>query len=1068
MSASKFFPSTRHFNFIYYHPFGNTPPEDLLQSVCDGVEFPEVLILGCGDIRSCFYTLWNNFDPQHSRSFKGVHFVLNDSSVAVVARNVLFLYMCTQMPSDQAAVKKWIASFWSIWFCHELLPDHNQVLTNILSLLVKWSKDIDTWSSSVGNPLKSLVQFATTGTIKKVNKIWAMWLNGNCTIHEMTANKMESFKPIPEYYTMQDPTAQLIRCFGSVLVKNVSPIKREIMKDEIASYYKSGNAFAEEVLCLPVKRSASINNSFLERLDNIYTTPCTSIPYRCFYHTFQFSPNELRRRKLSKYPLLVEGGEFVKQPLLANSVQQFSIWIQSCARTLCGKQHVIFTVQCSDALELCQQLHGHPQLFSCSVPSLFDAVYSSNLMDFTAPPSLVLLAMSVLKDSGLLFAMSFHSTVVFNTAYVYLKEMFGFDCKYFPVLIGARCIGVESEYSGKVSLKPVPYDLASSYTTFIWQRTTATMLTQVPQKDMDNMFKVLGDAIVHSVGYPLEDGGKSRMKSLLCSETAILMLQSFVAQLDPEWHDCGNDQFWAPLCSLLLSQKCMKAFHTSLQTHALLHGLHLHLTVSKETCPVCNKRPTTDFIKQCSVKIVHGGVNYDEPRYAIIIHHRTISFNMYTVWKQITSGCDDDVHVIDCLAGSEVDGALKFDFFAPQELLSGEYTLTVISMNFNRVVPFSVVRTLDKQIGETTYTFSSIVHCLNSTQSIFGKLFQHYGDADHFESIVSLSDEALSALQEKKLSTRLSSCATLTLVAGNHSMTISYPYPVEYGKVSVTLSRKKRMVAVVARRKSYCLYEEGPAFIVNPDNALALPTTCIRPEDASVFSGFQYSREDRVLMNKLGRQISLMPAEINVKETMSCFFQQRECCFQLVNQTSSLKSIVGLVVVRDQLFDLANKTPAIDLYFCFVTKESCKKIYKNWMRFCTSIAPCAREIFVDSTECQLLEELFVYFSSRTVTTTSKPAMGGHIKEELADNKIDHLFTRAVVYPLYPHQDVFTGTSGPLVVPQYSTEPLKDRDKCSYCGQSAVDLKKCSRCRSVQYCGRDCQKKHWTSHKPDCH
>jgi len=1063
MSVSKIFPSTRYFNFIYYHPFGNAPPEDFLQSVCDDIEFPEVLILGCGDIRSCFYTLWNNFDPQHSRSFKGVHLVLNDSSVAVMARNILFLYMCTQMPNDQAAIKKWIASFWSIWFCHELLPDHNQVLTDVLSQLVKWSKDVDTWSSTVDNPLKLLVQFATSNTLKEINKMWTMWLNGSCTKHEMTANKMESYKPIPEYYTTQDSTAQLIRCFGSVLVKNLSLIKRQTMKDEIASYYKSGTAFAEEVLNLAVKKSASINNTFLERPDNKYTTPCTSIPYRCFYHTFQF---ELRRCKLSKYQLLVGSSEFARQPLLANSVQQFSIWMQSCTRIFSGEKRVLFTVQCSDALEFCQQLYDHPHLFSCSIPSLFDAVYSSNLMDFTAPPSLVLLALSVLKDSGLLFATSFHYAVVCNTVHGYLKEMFGFDGKHFPVLVGARCIGIESEYSSKMSLKPVPYDLASYYMTFIWQHTTATVLTQVPQKGLDHMFKLLGDAIVHTVGYPLEGGGKSRMKSLICTETAILMLQSFATQLDPERHECGSDQFWAPLCSLLLGQKYMKAFLTCLQTQALLHGLHLHLTVSKETCPLCNKRPTTDFIKQCSVEIFHSGVDYNEPRYVVVMHQRSKSLDMYSVWKQTTSSGCDNVHVIDSLAGSQVDEALRFDFFAPQDLLCGEYTATVISMDFNHEVPFSVVKTLEKQTS-VSYIFCSFVHCPKSTQSTFGKLFQHYGDADRFESIVSLSDEAMSALQEKKLSTRLSSCTTLTLVAGNHSIDISYSYPVEYGKVSVTLSRKKRIVAVVAHRKKYCLYEESPAFVINPDNTLAVPTTFIRPEDASVFSGFQYSREDRVLMNKLGRQISLMPAEINVKETMSCFLQQRECCYQLVNKTSSSESVVGLVAVRDQLFDLANKTPAIDLYFYFVTEDMCKKIYNNWMKFCTSIAPCAKEIFVDNTECRLLEKLFKYFASRTVTTSSKPAMGGHVKEGLAAKKIDHLFTRAVVYPLYPHQDVITGTSGPMVTPQYSTQPLKERDKCSCCGRNSADLKKCSRCRSVQYCDRDCQKKHWTTHKLDC-
>ena len=90
MSVSKLFPTTRYF---YYHPFGNTPSENYLQSITDDVKIPKVLILGCGDIRSCFYTLWNNFDPHHSRTFKDVHFTVNDSSAAVMARSVLFIYL---------------------------------------------------------------------------------------------------------------------------------------------------------------------------------------------------------------------------------------------------------------------------------------------------------------------------------------------------------------------------------------------------------------------------------------------------------------------------------------------------------------------------------------------------------------------------------------------------------------------------------------------------------------------------------------------------------------------------------------------------------------------------------------------------------------------------------------------------------------------------------------------------------------------------------------------------------------------------------------------------------------
>lgn len=40
--------------------------------------------------------------------------------------------------------------------------------------------------------------------------------------------------------------------------------------------------------------------------------------------------------------------------------------------------------------------------------------------------------------------------------------------------------------------------------------------------------------------------------------------------------------------------------------------------------------------------------------------------------------------------------------------------------------------------------------------------------------------------------------------------------------------------------------------------------------------------------------------------------------------------------------------------------------------------------------------------------------------------------------------------------------------CSHCGVTAADLKTCTRCRAVNYCGRECQAAHWKAgHKQQC-
>lgn len=46
-------------------------------------------------------------------------------------------------------------------------------------------------------------------------------------------------------------------------------------------------------------------------------------------------------------------------------------------------------------------------------------------------------------------------------------------------------------------------------------------------------------------------------------------------------------------------------------------------------------------------------------------------------------------------------------------------------------------------------------------------------------------------------------------------------------------------------------------------------------------------------------------------------------------------------------------------------------------------------------------------------------------------------------------------------------PLEIQPACACCGVKDQELHVCSRCRSVKYCGRDCQKQHWPTHKLLC-
>jgi hypothetical protein len=40
--------------------------------------------------------------------------------------------------------------------------------------------------------------------------------------------------------------------------------------------------------------------------------------------------------------------------------------------------------------------------------------------------------------------------------------------------------------------------------------------------------------------------------------------------------------------------------------------------------------------------------------------------------------------------------------------------------------------------------------------------------------------------------------------------------------------------------------------------------------------------------------------------------------------------------------------------------------------------------------------------------------------------------------------------------------------CDGCGERALGLRRCARCKQTQYCSRECQVAHWQVHKRDCH
>ena len=869
------FPLRRFINYgdyRCYYAYGNTPAEDFLENITE-IETPTVLLLGCGDVRSCFYTLWKNFDPQHKRHFNGVHFVLNDCSAAVLARNILFLYLCLQMPSKKEDEKRWVASMWSIWYCHELLPEHELVLRDALTNLLRWSGNLQSWSEMTTNPLNKIVRFASTSTLHQIRYYWEAWYDRKTDPASVkalrTIRKAELMRKLKEgtdcvsNRIANTSLGHLGQTFSSRMLK--------AMKKEIESYLDSGNAFAESVLGLPAATEKPvINPTLFERSDGRYTLHYLSEPYNCFFQTVVFSPKKLMKMGTPRSvlnQLIVDDQKFESQLTLSNSVQQFAIWLSSTAAILAHASshqdcpHVSFTFQCCDALEFCQFLrHNAHDFTTCTgFEPVFDLVHSSNLIDHLSPPNLVLSVVPLLRENGYLLTTTMLYKTVAHTAEAYLQACFGFESKLLPLICGIRCVGHEGQYASQVSPQPISCSFGNtraatlSSKLLIWQRVSAQPL-RLASLDSGSAVAIVR-ALISSISVATESFFVSsvglRTTQFLNIGTVIQLLLCFVTQLAS---DVGitDYHFWEPLCATLRDSTDLKPFVVSLQTQALLHGMHLHLTVSRHNCPLCTKKLRSGAISQFSIAFevppfVKGTCT---PSFVLFLHRASYICNMPQMLLLPSSG--NDIHIIDCLAGSESEGKLKLDFFVPLSFAEDGYHITaaafmlVMGMNIPTMVMQG--KLADFRVPKVTYYFQQVQTKLAATESAFGKVIQHSGDGDRFESVVSLSDATVSALEKQNIDLRRITDSEIVVICGSQIIRIAYPYPIQYNSTSSKLSHRRKVVMLEVQRKVHQSFEEKPLFVANPDNKLSLPPVSICLQLCSTFCSMQFSEKDHYNM----------------------------------------------------------------------------------------------------------------------------------------------------------------------------------------------------------------------------
>ena len=1031
--------------FRHFYAFGNTPAEDFLQSVSvEDCRKPTILSLGCGDMRSPMLTIFNNFGfkgEKYASGFTGVRFVLNDRSASVLARNIMFLYLCTTMPDHIDTRKEWIASIWSLWYNHELQPQHKQMLEAATQKLIKYSRTWDDWFQC---PLSKAVQFSSPATFAKVKAIWGNWKsysNKNVPRIKTEREEFQMFHLLAMGSPIRSREEGLVKRASEDLrtshlaVHSYATIESKVMEENL-HYLRCGTVWAEDVLGLTKSNKNTVVNPTLFEQD-VYNLHYSLTPYKGFSPSFQYTHASAEKTLGEKSSVLrflpVADHHFESQPILANTVQQFSMWLQATASLLKGNG-VSFTFDANDSVEFCYYLFHH----QTENPVLFDAIYTSNLFDYISPPQLVFSTIPLLKSTGTLFTTTMKTFVSKNSEF--LENCFGFSPELFPTFLGVHCIGQDGEYSSAINHRPCPHSLLpkAHSTTFPWREVKSQLL------------------IIDNIGESkIAVNCLSKLFATVCLqnksiENFLCVLRQFLKQVKSPTLD---PIFMNALASAIKKEKDIDPYLIQLQTQCLLHGLHMHITVENDDCPVCNHQPLEDYIQQYCLPVELS--QHDAKKFSI----------------KLSSPC----MTITSFAIKLVKSKLELTFYLPKYCSPQNGTLTVETITpVKKVVQlglFSVETIIPEkniafqgameslQPSAINYIFPSVCASEVSTQALpIGCIVRHVHNGCNFETVISMND---TCLKTAKLNVEHSIDSNkLILKCESLTSTIVYPYPIRTAKVSI----ENNKIFVVVERKNYTFYKERSTYYINPSNELILPKFECDIDGMRLYLQAHYTIGYPTCFTNLFTYF----VNGNKRNIISGKCSRRN----------------AYVLIHDLHFSPIFGSPALSVSYCFLDEKPNSLRLELGSQIKESSEFDFKEIEDD--EFSLMKEVFKYFSAITRRRFSSDENSTAV---FLNSKED--FDHAVLFPLYPnhanpkfqeYMDTLFAT-GPVMFSavsetpvDYTTsksnkasteqEPKTTNHVCSNCGKSN-SLWYCSRCKTVWYCNEKCQRLHWPQHSEKC-
>ena len=801
------------------------------------------------------------------------------------------------------------------------------------------------------------------------------------------------------------------------------------------------------------------------------------MPYECFVHSLFMTKENIH---FPPGTIFVQQKRFDNIPLLANSVQQFNMWLISSAKHLQTNTATKFLFCYSDAICAAVRLRHSYR---------FNIIHSSNLIDHLSSLAVVINTITLLTENGVLLTTTMNLGK--DSVNKNVEMSFNFKLEYLLPLFGIRCFGQEGIYAGDGILQAIPSFRAAFEALkiigselprlIIWKSSNATPLLLKSLEEHSLATEALF-ACIKGATLGFLSLNPTISLSTTSSHSAMIALSIFFNRLSSE--SFKDFKFWTGLCTRLRNDTGLLPFLMHLQCQATLMNIHMHLTTTPSDCPICNNTLTQYFQKIC----VPFNASFEVERYSnsasivlACIHPKEFDTESLNILNPTTARKNKGVFLIDsgvCSVSAEMNGLI--DIVIPRNLIDyDKYCATVYAYNYfqaDKKFIGSPVSTVPlKNVNIDAYTpHATITNRLQLNPSTsFGELALLEYTGYQYVTNITLSDKVISDLQSKyPLRTEMITDTSFKVFCRNSHFVVKYSTPIIYAKVKIQYSTEKKLVMIDAECKPFDTYskdQQTPLFFVSPENNIILPQVNVSEFYLEESVSSQMTIEDWKIINLFGRGFLTSSPSINAKNVFIALFQRMmHTYFHLISATKGDDLTYGMIVVHKRLFDVQNQTPALDLSF-YINEAGIDR-YNNNAFYTWSLMRLSNNVDeevcipVNGNEISLVKGALSQFSDRTriCKTKANPLIN-------LGFGMDKYFRRAIAYHLSTDrcelslEDKFL----PFNQSDKKVDLLPETNHCSFCSSEVMSVRKCLRCHSAIYCGEECQRKHWKVHKLLC-